>query len=356
MGLSIGFLFLLLSIVIPGFIFKRVYFFGEFSKQFTTKDPILKSILYGILPGIVIHLLLIPIFELFTPNFVSVGSYVSFQKSLFSDGGLSPQRVSEIDNSFFPFVTYLFVSYIFSAILAFGTSRLIFKKGYDVRWKILRFQNHWYYIFSGKFLDFPRVISVHEHLGVAENKENKENKVSDIIFVWADIVVKSSDQKNNFYSGVVADYELDSKDISQLDKIYLTDTHRYSEVKRPTIGTNLHGGRVIEKKKIPGEIFILDAKNAENINLTFVRKKQRAEGSSDSKDAVSKSPKIRYVFLEFLILITVFYYSLALLFKFNHIKFVMYTTYIQETNGHYFTRIITFLFYYQIVALFIKDR
>jgi hypothetical protein len=57
MSFTIDFLLLIILVVIPGLLFKRFYFQGEFSKQFSTKDSVYKSVFYSIIPGVLIQLI-----------------------------------------------------------------------------------------------------------------------------------------------------------------------------------------------------------------------------------------------------------------------------------------------------------
>ncbi|THF48460.1 hypothetical protein E6C50_14345 [Flavobacterium supellecticarium] len=62
MNLTLGFIAFFIAIVIPGILFRRFFFYGEFSKQFNTKDPVLHSIFFSIIPGIVIQLVCFTIY------------------------------------------------------------------------------------------------------------------------------------------------------------------------------------------------------------------------------------------------------------------------------------------------------
>ena len=57
MNLTFGFIALFISIIIPGILFRRYYYYGEFSKQFHTKDPVLHSIFLSIIPGVCVQII-----------------------------------------------------------------------------------------------------------------------------------------------------------------------------------------------------------------------------------------------------------------------------------------------------------
>ena len=68
MNFTFGFIVFFVSIIIPGILFRRFYFYGEFSKQFNTKDPVLHSIYFSIIPGIILQIFGIIIYSFYTPN------------------------------------------------------------------------------------------------------------------------------------------------------------------------------------------------------------------------------------------------------------------------------------------------
>lgn len=68
MSITIGFIALFISIVIPGLLFFRFYYYGEFSKQFTTKDQISKIFFFSIIPGIIIQIHSLLIYFKFFPQ------------------------------------------------------------------------------------------------------------------------------------------------------------------------------------------------------------------------------------------------------------------------------------------------
>jgi len=277
MSLTLGFIAFFISIIIPGIIFRRFFFYGEFSKQFNTKDPVLHSIFFSIVPGIVIQIVSFIIYNLsldFNSSLLDI--FVIF-RDVTSDGSNGTNKLTEdfINNNLITFLIYSLVVFVFSAFLGWASSRTIRNRQWDKKYKLFRFKNQWYYIFSGEVLNLKKFEEAH-------NISFKSNKSSDqdIFITYADILVSVSEQndRKELYTGYVVDYDLKSDDISQLDKIYLIDTHRYKkkekildesglevkdknqEVETPTKSRN--------RLRVPGDIFVLNAKNIVNLNLT----------------------------------------------------------------------------------------
>jgi hypothetical protein len=281
MSFTLGFFVIFLSLIIPGLIFRRFYFFGEFSKQFNTKDPVSHSIYFSIIPGI-----LIQISSVILMNFV-FDIKISFSKvfNILNDFTHEIKLISDdttdfLEGGIIDFFKYSVVLFIFSGLSGYVLSRLVRSYNLDKKFKLFRFKNQWYYIFSGEILSMKKF---KEAIRVTFNKvDNHDNEV---LTTYADILVNIKDDIRELYTGFVVDYDLNSEDITKLDRIYLIDTYRYKrinpsdEYKRYEIGFNkqyLNEGLTQQdiptrgQKNIPGDVFILDATNIVNLNLTFV--------------------------------------------------------------------------------------
>src|SRR5690554_7532128 len=57
MAITLDFFLLFLLFIIPGLVFKRLYFFGEFSKQFSLKDNAYTILFFSFIPGIFFQVL-----------------------------------------------------------------------------------------------------------------------------------------------------------------------------------------------------------------------------------------------------------------------------------------------------------
>jgi hypothetical protein len=246
MDISLGFLVILFLILFPGLIFRRLYFYGEFSKQFKSEYNLISLIAISAIPGIV-NLILI---YLFYDNFFSdidLGEIIDKLKDInnpkyrFTESNDTPIKVL-LNAKAAPFVSFLYVSSIlFGAI----SGRFIRITKIDTKFKLLRFKNYWFYLFNGQHTDFKKM----KHL----KKRNKRQ-----LFTKADILIDSNN-KTHLYSGIVVDYELQDKDCKALSKIMLQNAERYS----------LKNGKR-EPVEIPGNLLVVDCTSMKNINLTYI--------------------------------------------------------------------------------------
>lgn len=269
MSLTTGFLLLFFTIVIPGFLFLRAYYYGEFSKQFNPKENITKQLLFGIIPGSIIQLSCFLLgkkigwISIDSMNLVSFFETVNNQKV-----SQSEEAQSLIENPVY-LGYYLLIVYVLSFLSGTMISRSIRALGWDKSSKVLRFKNQWYYIFSGEIFEFKKFKSAANVLG----RESSKDKIVQLAKV--DILINNGGS-NEFYSGYVVDYDLLPNDPSKLDNIYLMDAYRHTlkEVKKP-LSKFVHP-YISEKKHIPGEIFVLNMCHLVNINVSYLLSEKTA--------------------------------------------------------------------------------
>jgi hypothetical protein len=263
MSLTIGFLILFFTIVIPGFLFLRFYYFGEFSKQFNPKENITKQLLFGLIPGSIIQLSCYLIAKkMGWINMTVVKLLTSFES--INNQNVSADKVTQhaLSNTTI-FIAFTLCVYVVSVVLGISTSRIIRYFKWDKYYKILRFKNQWYYVFSGEIFEFRKFKAVANKLQKIDTSKNN------VELTRADVLINNGG-KSELYSGYVVDYDLNPLDNSRLDNLYLLDAYRYkiSEIKNE--GSNLAHPTVVEKKHIPGEVFILNMANMININVLYL--------------------------------------------------------------------------------------
>ncbi len=260
MEFTLGFITLLVSIVVPGLLFQRFYYYGEFSKQFSTKENVYKSVFYSIVPGFFIQIFGAWLY-LFFRGVAKTNSeiIIIFNNILNGNFVLGSNTIDFINNKLQLYLLHTLNIYILSILIGVAFSRIIRLLEWDRKYKLLRFKNQWYYIFSGEVLTMNKFKLAPKIIG-------KLYGVDDITTssTYADILIDTNVGSQKLYSGYVVDYDLDSENISNLEKIYLLDAHRYKH--HEVRGMNIK----VEKVKIPGDVFVILAKNILNINLTYV--------------------------------------------------------------------------------------
>jgi hypothetical protein len=253
-----GFLLVFIFIIFPGLILRRLYFYGDFSKQFGYHEPIVKNLINALIPGLLNFTLGFFLYlKLFSGVSIKqiVNTINTINKFLVGNGAF--------EESVFHYAAVngfkMFCAINILALLVGSVSGPIIRlSGLDIRFKLFRYKNTWFYLFHG--LHFKLKEKKYLQAGEEDDSSNESNRK--YLFAIADILldIKSGDRQT-FYSGVVIDYELDANNPQELSKIILKNAKRY--------GINKSNGKM-EPRIIPGGLFVLDCKNLVNINLTYV--------------------------------------------------------------------------------------
>jgi len=275
MSFTIDFLLLIILIVIPGLLFQRFYFQGEFSKQFTTKDSVYKSVFYSIIPGILIQLISYLLYIwIRQPEFSNSDLICIFKELLSKNDSYSDITNNFIEKGIVTFIIHEFIVFVIAICLGYLSYLVIRTTKLDISLKILRFKNQWYYVFSGEFKSFKKFkkakIFFNEKKAIDSILKPTSKNQFQYYPVRADILLKENSEAN-LYTGYIIDYDLNYDNINDLDKLYLFRTYRY----RDTKDSDKENNRIKivgSKAKVPisGDVFLIDAKNILNLNLTFI--------------------------------------------------------------------------------------
>lgn len=321
MDISLGFVLILTLILFPGLLFRRLYFYEEFSKQFNSGHNLVWLVAVSTVPGILILLSVYWFYSSYITE-IDLGEIIDKFKDIKNpDVRLKQTNGTPIHlllkSKVAPFVGFL---YLLSTLLGLISGRFIRLSGLDTRFKLLRFKNYWFYLFNGYHTRFKKM----KHM----KEKNKKH-----VFTKADILIDSN-SKTHLYSGIVVDYELVSNDCTALSKVMLQNAERYSlkEGKRVPVG-------------IPGKILVVDCSNMKNINLTYIYE--------EAKDILkSKIPnKVEVIFgLIIVLLIPVF------VFQADAIKWWAYKSYFSLP---WYSKVIAYFLTIQFISLinpFVKKR
>lgn len=246
MQLTLGLLLIIILIVFPGLLFRRLYYYGEFSKQFSSNHNLVGLLAISSIPGIFNFILIFFFYDIVISP-IDFGGLIDKFKEI-NDPNFRYRETNSIPlRSLFyskalPFILFL---YMVSTLFGIMFGRLVRITKLDTKFKLLRFQNYWFYFFSGENSAFSKMKFLHK-------KSQKH------LFSKADILIDTN-TGTLLYSGIIVDYELKNDNCSALDKIMLKETNRYSKE-----------NKVVNSKEIPGDIFIVDCNNLKNINLTYI--------------------------------------------------------------------------------------
>lgn len=237
---------ILLLFLIPGFLFRRFYYTGEFSKQYF-KQNFTDLVFPTLIPSLLFHAvgLYLISHSPFTNAYAldigvisglisGVANYDQVNRAL-----LNIYRYSDLILGYF-----LCISLI-SGVTGFLVKVFVRNLKLDRKLKLFRFQNEWHYIFSGEILDFPRV----------------PGKAEDLDFTYVDALVKN-DEGTIIYSGLLTEYVLSKE--GGIDRLYLTDVKRRylknDEKEKPGESKYYY---------MPGQFFVLPFQHVVNLHITY---------------------------------------------------------------------------------------
>ncbi|PQJ80760.1 hypothetical protein [Polaribacter porphyrae] len=347
MEVTIGFISIFISIIIPGLLFRRFFYFGEFSKQFSTKETVYQSIFYSIIPGIVIQITGGVLYFILRNTNLQVSSiYIIYTDILNGNIILNANTTKFMNSNFVYFLIHIFNTYVLSILLGVITSKLIRYFKLDIKNKIFRFKNQWYYIFSGEILQMKKFKSTINFTG---NLYGEKNSITST--TYADILIETSSGIRELYTGFVIDYDLNNQDISILERIYLKNTIRYKKTINNKKGKNKTKTKKVE---IPGEIFILSGKDIININLTYLPKtKDLVPSWYDKKQKIYKKVLNIFSISIFLILPLVFIIKKDYIINFSDLLF---SSNLKPENFNFLTRLLTYIIFTQFLSLFLPNK
>ncbi|KIX20720.1 hypothetical protein SY27_12585 [Flavobacterium sp. 316] len=356
MNLTLGFIAFFISIVIPGILFRRFFFYGEFSKQFNTKDPVLHSVFFSIIPGIVIQIIAFIIYNLSLGFETSYLDVFTIFRDITSDGANGTQTATKnfINNDIITFFLYSLGVFAFASFSGWLCSRLIRTLKWDKKYKLFRYNNQWYYIFSGEVLNMKKFEDAHN-----VSFKNNKGQEQDTLMTYADILVSVSEQndRKELYTGYVVDYDLKSDDITQLDKVYLIDTHRYKKKEKniDKEGVEIKDENPTQSRnrlKVPGDIFVLNAKNIVNLNLTYIPSIKKKIEKEAKKQRIFSKIQIGYLISILIIIFVHFFYKIL------NLDESFLSNYFVKTG--FWGKLLVILFINQFIVLFVpfegKDK
>jgi len=253
MNLTWGFILFFVYVLFPGLIIRRLYFYGDFSKQFGHHEPILKILLYALVPGLINlclgYWLFVRLFSGVSSNQV-VSTLNSIKVFLDGKGLLLPVTFDYVRSNGLKMLGHL---YIMAFILGSLSGPLVRVLGLDLRFKLFRYKNTWFYVFHGLHDRIKR--DTYKRTGLKTPKRT-------FILANVDILLNVKNGENlTLYSGIIVDYELDATNPQELSKVVLYNAKRYK---------NYKNSKRYVSKDIPGSLFVVDCKNMVNINITYV--------------------------------------------------------------------------------------
>lgn len=141
-----------------------------------------------------------------------------------------------------------------------GLKHLVLTNNLDCKYHFLRVHNDWYYLLTGKILDF----------------EDWPGEAADVAAVQVDLVVEGKEH-TYLYTGLLAEFYL-SKD-QGLDRLCLQEVYRRTLISdRPQQDIEGIPTQQLDNRyyRMPGDVFVIPYSLVKNINVTYKKLQEEA--------------------------------------------------------------------------------
>lgn len=247
MNIAVGALVLLL-LIFPGILFRFAYLSGPYSRK-NFQSSISDEVVLSLIPAFLIQTLAYFIIEHILGIDIKVGLLLRLVSQISS---IIPEEFESIENSILFFTTYSILTCIFGFLSGKLFRNMVSKNNWDIKYHSLRFNNEWYYLLTGRILDFP-------------GNSGGSGKIS---LVRVDVMSESQDN-TIIYSGILREFYLSKAD--GLDRIYLTNVYRrnLNDDSPRELTAPLEQEFDDRYYKMPGDVFVIPYQLIKNINITY---------------------------------------------------------------------------------------
>lgn len=247
MNIAVGALILLL-LIFPGILFRYAYLSGPYSRK-NFQSSLSDEVVLSLIPSFLIQTIAYTLIE----HVLKINIDVSLLIRLVSQLSLITSSEFElIENSILFFTFYSIVTCLFGFLSGKLFRNLAAKYNWDIKYHSLRFNNEWYYLLTGRILDFP-------------NNTGDSQKID---MVRVDVLCESQGSPI-IYSGILREFYLSKND--GLDRIHLANVYR----RKLTDDSPQEPTAPLEKEfderyyKMPGDLFVIPYHQIKNINISY---------------------------------------------------------------------------------------
>ncbi|MCX6582242.1 MAG: hypothetical protein NT166_18885 [Candidatus Aminicenantes bacterium] len=232
---------LLFLVFSPGIVFRRGYYSGKFSRKYIKID-LIDEITWAIIPGLIINIGCIYLFQWITGYKINISS-LGFLLTGFNNNSESSLIFKKIETNLIPIALFFILSWVLSFLLGKTCLLLVRFFKLDHRFISLRFPNHWFYFFSGEYLEI--------------NEYCRLKDIELLLYeVWVDVGGKIEK-----FKGFVDDFIL-SRD-GGLETIYLVETPEEDKDNEIEVNLNVEA---IEAQE-PSDYLMIPSKSILKISM-----------------------------------------------------------------------------------------
>lgn len=240
-NIALSTVFYIMIFIFPGIIFRKFYFRGNFTRQFSQGNIFERFILtlffsiISISLSVGVILFFRYILEIRFLNSISYKTIINILNNIKAE-----KIPDEFKTNAFDFLVLASLIYAISAFLGALLHSLVVIFKLDIIFPVFRFNHPWHYIVTGKTME----------------------KIKDKKYLYTNVDVLINDgYKNTMFSGVLYDILLE-KETNKVESILVKDCYKYHFPEE--------NSKEYEKKLIPGSVMCFSRENIVNFNLTHV--------------------------------------------------------------------------------------
>ena len=236
--------------IFPGFLFRKFYYRGEFTKQFSQSNEFDKLLWNLFFSALTLGFTALSIYFFRSVTELKVLSSLGYDTISQLAGPIADNKIPQkkiLDKTYKDLLIIIVLIYSFACFFGFMLHWLVRILKLDVRFSVLRFKNYWYYYIHGGRILYNK-----------DSHRNLEFTVVDVLCEFAG--------GTKLYSGILSQYTI-NKDDNNLENIFLTNAKVLKQIK-DEVGNTVK----VEKREIPGATFSIPYKNVVNINFSYVYK------------------------------------------------------------------------------------
>ncbi|TBO41438.1 hypothetical protein [Pedobacter kyonggii] len=239
--------------IFPGFLFRKFYYRGEFTKQFNQSNEFDKLLWNVFFSGVSMGVTFLSVYAFRSMSGLEVLDSLSYDTVRQIATPIADNKIPDKDLMYKTYQDLLLIIaliYAISCFFGFMLHWLVRGLRLDVHFQLFRFKNYWYYyIHGGKIL--------------YSSPGNKKPA-----FTMVDVLCEIAGE-TKMYSGILSQYTINKED-NNLENLFLTNARALKQVK------NAAGNTVeVKSREIPGAAFCIPYKTVANMNLVYVYRDDR---------------------------------------------------------------------------------
>ncbi len=245
MNLAFGALFSFI-LLFPGFLFRNAYLGGPYARR-TVASSLVDELVWSLAPAFVLQVLGYLFVEYVTPfdvNEIALYQLTTAQSSL--DKTILEQGIPG-------FFGYELSISLLAVSLGKWLNQGVKRYKLDCRYYFLRVDNDWFYLLTGRILDFP----------------DMTGSGDDVSAVHVDVVIEAK-ECSYLYTGVLATFYLSRE--QGLDRIYLKNVYRRKLADDLLITDAPLTNKAVDTRyySMPGDLFVISYASIKTINVSYI--------------------------------------------------------------------------------------